>query len=441
MNTLALDLLRLLYIGSTETFLVYAAFQRLLRRREDRNRLQYAAALLIYAACTIFDAANNFPVYFVFIFCYVLITVISLLFYDNPLEIRLIIPFLFVALNYSATIIATTLVWSFTSGNIAEYPPNLAQNFVSQTLLSALFLLFVWLFSRLRSLKSQNSAFFMAVLTICCPLLTLILLVKLFYQGSAGISETHLMTNRLCIAGLLFLTALTLFYLADRVASMHESLLYSATLEQMLAMQEKYYASLQEHQQDLRRISHDIKNHSRVIAGLIEQGRYDEAKDYSLSVANDTRHLTPVTECVNQLIGALLNDKLSGLREKGVGLTLCVMVPAVLSVKNVDMCILLGNLLDNAVEACARMDAAEHRFIDVDIRLKGPILCVCVRNSYGGRLQYESGRYLTSKSDLASHGLGLSNVQRVAEKYNGRLTLSHSDGVFTATALLYYPNE
>ena len=117
------------------------------------------------------------------------------------------------------------------------------------------------------------------------------------------------------------------------------------------------------------------------------------------------------------------------------------MVPPILRINNVDMCILLGNLLDNAVEACSRMSAQTDRFIDVDIRLKGMFLSVDIANSYSGLLNVNGGRYLTTKLKQESHGLGISNVERVVKKYEGRLTFTHDDTTFRAVAILRYPDE
>jgi len=434
-------ILLLLFIGFIETLMVHQAFRKFLSRNA-RGKMQYLFSLVIYAGCTIFDAANNFPVYFVFIFCYVLITAISFLFYDNPNEIRLIVPFVFVSLNYAATIFSTTLIWLFTSGELPQYPPNLEQNFYSQVLMYILFTLFTYLVIKVIDYKKKNNAVYNAAISFFPPLITLILIVRLFYLTFESTSEGQIINSHLTIAGLLFLTALTLFSLSDRIKSLYENLTYSATLEQMLAMQGKYYSSLQEHQLELRRINHDIRNHTRVIVNLINQGHHEEAKKYVESLSMEIRKLVSVTECNNQLIGALLNDKLGGLKESGVTLSLCVMVPAVLNINNVDLCILMGNLLDNAVDACKRIsDPDAERFIDVDIRLKGPFLCINIKNAYSGTLNFDKHHYFTTKPDTLYHGIGLSNVARVVEKYDGKLTVSHSENIFTATVLLYYPYE
>ena len=250
------------------------------------------------------------------------------------------------------------------------------------------------------------------------------------------------LTDSLVTATLLFLTACMLYSLNKVNDSLTESLSYSATLEQMLAVQEKYYTDLQKHQQELRRINHDNKSHTRTMVSLIEQGQYEELAKYAYSLQNTIESMTaPVTNCDNLLINALLNDKLGKAKQDGVELRLCVMVPPALTINNVDICILLGNLLDNAAEACAQMGSDEERFIDVDIRLSSGILCVDVSNSYNGQVSYKSSTYFSTKDNSGFHGIGISNVRQVVSKYGGKLDISHENNVFRVSAYIAYMED
>ena len=105
-----------------------------------------------------------------------------------------------------------------------------------------------------------------------------------------------------------------------------------------------------------------------------------------------------------------------------------------------DLCILVGNMLDNAVEACERVEAGKKRMIEVDLRMRGPFLCLYVANSFDGHVDYERGVYRSVKPDSSSHGLGLSNMRMVVDKYHGRLTIEREENLFFVTALLECPD-
>lgn len=438
------DPLMLLFIGCTEGFMVIQAFHSLLHRN-NRSRNLYAAAMIIYVSVTIFDAYFNFKVYFVMTICYLLITGIALLFYDDPYEIRILIPFVFVAINYSATILAVVIVWNIRGGGIENFPPNLRMDYLSQCVLCIIFSVFLYFICLLRNLDSKDNIKdnlpFALLVFIACPLLLLIIVLNLLYLLGGITSEFNFVRYKMLIAAMLLLIALMLFTTSNRAAKMHEARNHSASLEQLISVQEQYYLSLQEHQEKLRRLSHDIKNHNRAIHGLIAQGKYRDAMEYSEALIQDTESVTPVTECKNVIIGAMLNNRFGKIKEEGVKISLCVMVPQVLTIKDSDMCIILGNLFDNAVEACRNDTENENKFIDVDIRLKGPLLCINVKNSFSGNVKVSSDTYLTTKSDPVSHGVGLSNVQLVVQKYGGRTIINHSDHVFSVTVMMFYPPE
>ena len=139
------DPLMLLFIGCTEGLMVIQAFHSLLHRN-SRSRKLFAAAMIIYVLVTIFDAYLNFKVYYVMTICYLLITGIALLFYDDPFEIRILIPFVFVAINYSATILAVVIVWNIRGGGIENFPPNLRMDYLSQVVLFVIFSVFLYFF-------------------------------------------------------------------------------------------------------------------------------------------------------------------------------------------------------------------------------------------------------------------------------------------------------
>lgn len=440
MDRFAAQVALLLLIGVTETLLVHVAF-RCLMHRNERGRLEYALSLALYLVCTMFDAASSFPVYFVLLICYALITFIAFRFYEGSREERLIIPFVFVAVNYAATIYASVIAHATDVGVVGALPDHLAQTAESQVLLSGLVVAFVGLLRICRRVERAGGAP-AAALAFGVPLLTLLLLVHEFYMVPVSSRPENLFWQYAAIATLLLLTAITLYSLCSRIGELVRSLDYSATLEQMLGMQERYYRALQEHQERVRRLQHDMKNHCRAMAGMLERGDAGGALSYVRELTEGVEAAPEVIDCDNQLLGALLNDRLGPCEAHGVAVSACVMMPARCGVSSIDLCILVGNLLDNAIEACERMRGGDaRRFIDADIRQRGPFLCVTVSNSYAGAVRLKGTRYLTTKGDDVHHGIGLTNVQMVVDKYDGRLKIDHESGVFTVTALLACPDE
>lgn len=433
----------LVFVGLCETAIAHFSLSWLMRPR--RRGGLYAVLLLVYFSATIFDAANDFEAYYVFLIAYILIAIIAFFFYEGPLAMRLAIPFVCLAFDYAATIISCLLVWVYNGPDIAEFPANLQPGFASQTLLTAMCLAGMWGISVFgRRMRRDTSPVFMRAVSFVTefvmPLAILLLLIRQFYVNQMPRDIPMEIEGHILVALLLVLSACTLYSLTRANSVLSASLSYSSTLEQMLSVQKKYYTNLQQHQLELRRLNHDIKSHTRVISELLEQGHTEEAAEYLHLLQDSVASIaTPVTTCDNQLVAALLNDKLAEPKKNGVELTLCVMVPPVLRINNVDVSIVLGNLLDNAVEACAAMGTGTRRFIDVDMQLEGMFLTIDVSNSYDGLVRQQGDKYLTTKGDGRSRGIGLSNVRRAVQRHDGRLTVTHDGSVFRVIAIMKYP--
>lgn len=105
----------------TETAMLHHAFTTFLERNDVKAKY-YWLALLLYAFCVLFTAGNSFSIYFVSLFCYSLIVLFSLIFFRNQMEVKLIVSFMFVALNYAFTVLAATFLWQMRGNPISEYP-------------------------------------------------------------------------------------------------------------------------------------------------------------------------------------------------------------------------------------------------------------------------------------------------------------------------------
>ena len=133
----------------------------------------------------------------------------------------------------------------------------------------------------------------------------------------------------------------------------------------------------------------------------------------------------------------LLNAKYAEIRADGIILNARVDLPASLPMDNLDLCILLGNLLDNAIEACRRIEDADvSRTISVRGGLKGTNLLLSISNSYNGVVRQNGGRYESLKKNRRVSGLGLFNVKDVVERHHGTMDIQHDENTFSISILL-----
>ena len=180
---------------------------------------------------------------------------------------------------------------------------------------------------------------------------------------------------------------------------------------------------------------HDLKTHIQTMKAHLALGEYDRLEEYLNELDADLAEVDKIVKTGNVRIDALLNSRISLARSKGIQVEARAIVPAQLAVSEVDLSIIIGNLMDNAMEACLKIEEQEKRFLRVYIDVLKGQLYIYVMNSVGEKPQKKGRLYLTTK-DSRNHGFGLMRMDRVVAKYHGYLDRQNEDGVFATEVLL-----
>lgn len=196
---------------------------------------------------------------------------------------------------------------------------------------------------------------------------------------------------------------------------------------------ERHYDEVQNIYRTMRGWRHDYHNHIQTMKAHLSLGQTEELSDYLGKLDTDLTTVDTVLKTGNVMVDAILNSKMSLIKSKEIAVNAKATVPKKLAVSEVDLCVIIGNLLDNAMEACLRQELGE-RFIRVYIgTLKGQ-LYISVSNS-AGEVTKSNGHYLSSKQS-ASHGFGLIRIDRIVDKYEGYVNRQNEEGVFATEVML-----
>lgn len=180
---------------------------------------------------------------------------------------------------------------------------------------------------------------------------------------------------------------------------------------------------------------HDLKTHIQTMKAHLVLGEYDKLEEYLNELDCDLESVDNIVKTGNLAMDALLNSKLSLARAKGIQVEAKAAVPGALAVSEVDLGIIVGNMMDNAMEACVRMAEEKNRFLRVYMDVMKGQLYIYVMNSMDGKPRRMGRLYLTEKGGR-DHGYGLARMDKVVEKYHGFLDRQVEEGVFVTEVLL-----
>lgn len=205
-------------------------------------------------------------------------------------------------------------------------------------------------------------------------------------------------------------------------------------LERQLQMYSNEFGVIHRTQSQMQGLRHDMKHHTRMLKELICAQDQKGALDYLDRMQEFMEGEEETVSSGNETIDSIINYYLRDARELGTEICTDIQIPETLEFPVFDINVILGNLLENAVDALRN---CRERKLAVRMKLDRGILLVCVENTYEGDIREAKGRLLTGKHDRVNHGIGLDNVKRIAGKYSGEVRFSYKEGRFRADVLLY----
>jgi len=240
------------------------------------------------------------------------------------------------------------------------------------------------------------------------------------------------------IAGPIFLVV----YLYDMLSARYEDRLMS----ERQAQEKEYYFTqcqlMQESVERMKSVKHDIKLHLTTLNDFATSGNFVEVKKYLDGLVSDIEKNEIYSNTGNIAFDSIINFKLRSAKIDNIQLTVNVAVPPKLGIEIADAVTILGNLLDNALEAVEKTD---EKSLKLDIELVKGGLFIKIDNSFDGNAKYmkqsNGEEKLASLKSGADHGYGLKNIAQSVEKYNGYIKTSHTDTMFTTGIFLYVSDE
>jgi sensor histidine kinase regulating citrate/malate metabolism len=195
-----------------------------------------------------------------------------------------------------------------------------------------------------------------------------------------------------------------------------------------------HFAEVENMYNQVRGWRHDYRNHIQAMKSHANTGDLNEIIRYLDELDTDLKTVDTVIKTGNKMADAILNSKISLARSKHITVTAEANIAVELKTSQLDLCIIIGNLLDNAIEACLALPE-DRRVIRIYMEMKGTQLYMSFTNHAAQKKQKKvGGRFLSAKG--AGHGFGLVRIDNIIERHNGYISRNSEDGAFTTEILL-----
>lgn len=215
------------------------------------------------------------------------------------------------------------------------------------------------------------------------------------------------------------------------VRQYQENAIMEERVQNILSSGRDYYEKIGTMYDTIRILRHDYKYHLSTIRDLLNSGNQTETDDYLTSIEAQLSKSEIQKFCTNTIINALLASYAERCQKLNIKFDVSISLPDSISIQNYEMCIILGNLLENAVEACQKQDC--DKSITLSIKPRGAQLAIKLKNSISCAILKDGAQLVSSKKD---GGLGLRSIQAIAARYGGEMITEWDKLSFTAYVLM-----
>lgn len=233
------------------------------------------------------------------------------------------------------------------------------------------------------------------------------------------------------------LCATIMILLCWRIAEDRKELLEKQLMESQLTGQKVYYAKLQAKVEEARKTGHDFKHYVQAMRHYLTNDDMEGLRTCCIELTQRLNRVAAVQDVGNSVADAVLYQYLEQAQQEEIS----VKIQGELNcdwIADMDICVILGNLLDNAIEGCKTME--EDRRLSVSFQYSDTVVCILVQNTYDGCVYLENGEYVSRKRDQLA-GVGLKSVEDLCQKYQGKLDVCHDESVFSVNLLLEKPRD
>lgn len=413
----------------------YYFLSRLLEEKSYSNMIKYS---ILFGLTFIFIGILLFYKQSIFfmLLSIIIFPLISLLLFQGNVLNRIIYGLLFLAFGSICEMVTGTIIsiiFSFEISDLHLYPIYyLIVVIISKVILFAM----IYILLKIVKKDIKSSSFMMWLALFSIPIVSLIVIYNL-YLMTFNIENG----NNIAIWAIVTMSFINIvfFVILKIMRNDAEKTIQYKNANIQLELEQKHYKEMLEKNHEVRALWHDMKNQMITIQYALDRQAYDETKDHIIQIREILDDAMEHNKSGNIAVDAIINNKIKLAANNQINFFHSIAIPGTLPINNIDLSIILGNILDNAIEACQRDCRIENdKIIQFNMQYKEGILLIDIENTFDGTtIKKLKGVFISSKEKKAIRiGYGISNVKQVLKNYEGNMIVRTIDDRFKCTILI-----
>lgn len=409
-----------------ETAIIFLYLNKTIKRRYER-RLPYLFGFLI-SSLAIFAAEIFFPKpIFLISVTFVILILLSFLLYNTRPKISFFYIFIYLLIILIADPIMMGIMYILKLGSPNDLLKSGLERILGMVGTKMLYIWMVMIISRILMKKVSELPIKYWISIILMPIISIIVLYSIFISIAVADTKYSMVIYMISIAGMVYINV-TMFNFFDSYSKQ----IKLKFMESVAEREAENYRALKISYQEIKKLKHDFQNELSVLDDMITEKRLDAAEKHINELSDVIEKSAAVCFTGNEAVDSLINLKIKEARQHNIDVISKVSSFVVFNVNSIELCRILGNAFDNAIEACCCIEENKERIIGVLIKEIDEKILIEIYNSSNF---VDTDDFISSKSDKGLHGYGIQSIRSSAERIGATINFKYAEGVFTLRLL------
>ncbi len=228
------------------------------------------------------------------------------------------------------------------------------------------------------------------------------------------------------------------FFLYDGILKLYRKEFENRVLIQQNNAYKNQFDIIKESQENIKIMRHDLKNHILALTILAQEKEVNRILNYLEDINATVEVEKEYVKTGNKDIDSVLNYKIYEAKEQNIEVITKIKIPKEFNVLNFDLNIILGNLIDNAIEALGKVN---QKRLEIEMKFVKGVFYINISNTFNGKIIKKNNKFKSVKRNDELHGIGIESVKKIVDKYNGIMKINYSEYKFVVEIILFNRNK